>query len=199
MKYTQIPETTFENIQLNAGIVVDGFTPGTGEINNILFATTGGVSFADAIEYIDFGDDIDNCPKNMMELKHLDTHTVTLSGTAVTMSASSAKMLMAAADVDGSDSTHIVPRNDLLTTDFDDIWWIGDYSDKNTGANAGFMAIKLINALSTGGFALQTADKGKGNFAFEFTGHYSMEDQTKVPYELYVKQGASGATGVTGV
>ena len=98
MKYTQIPADTFQNIQLNAGILTDGFTPDTGEIGNILGATTGGTSFADAIEYIDFGDDIDNCPKNMKELKKLDSHTVTLSGTFVTMSAATAKLLMAAAD-----------------------------------------------------------------------------------------------------
>lgn len=187
MKYTQIPLTTFENIQLNAGILVDGFTPDTGEIGNIIGATTGGVSFSDAVEYIDFGDDIDNCPKNMKELKKLDSHTVTMSGTFVTISAATAKMLAAAADADSQNAGHIIPRNDLLDTDFTEVWWIGDYSDKNTGADAGYMAIKLINALSTGGFAIQTGDKAKGNFAFEFTGHYSMDDQEKVPYEIYVK------------
>lgn len=198
MKYTQIPADTFQNIQLNAGILVDGFTPATGVIGNLLGATTGGTSFSDSIEYIDFGDDIDNCPKNMKELKKLDSHTVTLSGTFVTMKPATAKMLAGAADVDSNDSSHIVPRNDLLDGDFDEIWWVGDYSDVNTGANAGFIAIKMINALSTGGFAIQSTDKGKGNFAFEFTGHYSMNDQDKVPYEIYIKAGAEGATGATG-
>jgi len=187
MKYTQIPTTTFENIQLNAGIIVDAFNPDSGEVGNILCATTGGVAFADAVEYVDFGEDIDNCPKNMKELKKLDSHAVTLSGTAVTIDATFAKMAAGAADVDSDNAGHIIPRNDILPTDFDEIWWVGDYSDKNTGADAGYMAIKLINALSTGGFALQTSDKGKGNFAFEFTGHYSMDDQDKVPYEIYVK------------
>lgn len=187
MKYTQIPANTFENIQLNAGIIVDVFDPDSGEIGNILCATTGGVAFADEIEYVDFGEDIDNCPKNMKELKKLDSHTVTLSGTAVTMDAAFVKMAAGAADVDPDNAGHIVPRNEILPADFKEIWWVGDYSDKNTGADAGYMAIKLINALSTGGFALQTEDKGKGNSAFEYTGHYSMDDQDKVPYEIYVK------------
>ena len=68
MKFTQIPSTAFQNIQLNAGILVDSFVPSTGTIGNLLGATTGGVQFQDSIEYTDFGDDIDNCPKNMLEL-----------------------------------------------------------------------------------------------------------------------------------
>ena len=189
MKYTQIPATAFQNIQLNAGILVDSFTPATGVIGNLLGATTGGVNFTDSIEYTDFGDDIDNCPKNMLELKKLDSHEVTMSGTFVTLSASTAQMLAAAADVDALDSTHIVPRNDLLATDFKDIWWVGDYSDVNTGDNAGFVAIHMINALNTGGFQIQSTDKGKGQFAFTFTGHYSMSAQDTVPYELFIKSG----------
>ncbi len=189
MKYTQIPATAFEQIQLNAGILVDGFDPVTGVIGNLLGATTGGVQFQDSVEYTDFGDDIDNCPKNMMELKKLDSHEVTMSGTFVTLSPDTAKMLAAVADVDSEDSGHIIPRNDLLTTDFINVWWIGDYSDVNTGDNAGFIAIKMINALNTGGFQIQSGDKAKGQFAFTFTGHYSMNAQDKVPYEIYIREG----------
>lgn len=191
MKYTQIPTTAFEQIQLNAGILVDDFNPATGVIGRLLGATTGGVSFTDAVEYSDFGEDIDNCPKNMMELKKLDSHDVTMSGTFVTLSAETAKMLVAVGDVDSQDETHIIPRNDLLQTDFVTVWWIGDYSDVNTGDNAGFVAIKMFNALNTGGFSIQSTDKGKGQFAFEFTGHYSMEAQDTVPYEIYIKQGGA--------
>ena len=191
MKYTQIPATAFQNIQLNAGILVDNFTPATGAIGNLIGATTGGVNFTDTPEYQDFGDDIDNCPKNMMELKVLDNHEVKMSGTFVTVTASTVKKLAAVADVDAGDSTHIVPRNDVLLTDYENLWWIGDYSDVNTGENAGFIAIKLMNALNTGGFKIQSSDKGKGQFAFEFTGHYSMSAQNTVPYEIYVKSGST--------
>lgn len=194
MKYTQIPSTAFQNIQLNAGILADSFTPATGTIGNLLGATTGGVNFTDTVEYTDFGEDIDNCPKNTLELKKLDSHEVKMSGTFVTVSAALAKLLAGAADVDDLDATHIVPRNDIETTDFDDIWWIGDYSDVNTGSNAGFVAIHMLNALNTGGFQLQSTDKAKGQFAFEFTGHYSMSAQDIVPYEIYIKQGGSTPT-----
>lgn len=193
MKYTQIPAGTFEQIQLNAGILVDNFNPATGVIGNLLGATTGGINFTDSVAYNDFGEDIDNCPKNTKELKKLDSHDAKMSGTFVTVTAATAKKLVGAADIDGSDSTHIVPRNDVLSGDFQTVWWIGDYSDENTGANAGFIAIKLLNALSTGGFQIQSTDKGKGQFAFEFTGHYSINAQDVVPYEIYVRQGESSS------
>lgn len=195
MKYTQIPVTAFQNIQLNAGILVDSFVPAAGTIGRLLGATTGGVNFTDSVEYSDYGDDIDNCPKNMLELKKLESHDVKMSGTFVTLSAATAKMLVAVGDVDEADETHIIPRNDLLTTDFVDLWWVGDYSDKNTGDNAGFVAIHMMNALNTGGFQIQSTDRGKGQFAFEFTGHYSMDAQDTVPYEVYIQQGGAASLG----
>ena len=192
-KFAQIPATTFQNLQMNAGILVKTFAPATGTITDLLGATTGGVSFTDSVSYTDFGDDIDNCPKNTKELKKIDSREVTMSGTFVTVTAEMAKRLAGAADIDGTDSTKIVPRDVLESADFEDLWWIGDYSDVNTGANAGFLAIHLLNALNTGGFSIQSTDKGKGQFAFSFTGHYSMSDQETVPYEMYVKAGVASA------
>jgi len=189
MKFTKIPTDTFENIQMNAGILVKGFTPATGEITGLMGATTGGVNFTATPTYSDYGEDIDNCPKNTLELKKLDSWEVSMSGTFVTINADTAKTLIASADVDSLDNTHIIPRNDVLAEDFEDIWWIGDYSDKNEGANAGYCAVHMMNTLSTGGFQIQSSDKGKGNFAFTFTGHYSMSAQDTVPFEVYIKKG----------
>jgi len=187
MKYTKIPADTFKQIQLNAGILVDAFDPATEEIGNIIGATTGGINFTATPAYSDYGEDIDNCPKNTKELKKQDDIDAKMSGTFVTVSAGLVKRLVAAGDVDANDARHIIPRKDLVDSDFQTIWWIGDYSDVNDGSNAGFLAIKLMNALSTGGFQIQSTDKGKGQFAFEFTGHFSMAEQDKVPYEIYVK------------
>jgi len=191
MKFTQIPTNAFKEMQMNAGILVDSFTPASGTIGNLIGATTGGINFKATPTYTDFGEDIDNCPKNMMELKKLDSWEATLSGTFVTVTASIAKQLIGAADADSSDATHIVPRNDIATTDFDDVWWIGDYSDKNGTTNGGYCAIHLINALSTDGFQIQSTDKAKGQFAFTFTGHYSKDDPDEVPFEVYIKAGTA--------
>lgn len=192
MKFTQIPASTFEELQLNAGILLSEFDPETGsfERENILGATSGGVSFTDVPEYSDYGEDIDNCPKNTKELKRVNSREITMGGTYLTVNTQRAKSLIAAADVDEIDETKIVPRDNLEDTDFTDIWWAGDYSDKNDDENGGFIAIRLINALSTSGFSLQTGDKSKGQLAFGYTAHYSIADPSKVPYEMYIKQGS---------
>ena len=190
-KFTRVPEDTFEKLQLNAGILVDTFTPATGTIGNILGATTGGINFASNPEFTDFGEDVDNVPNNMKELKHLVGFDPQMSGTFLTCTPSLAKSLVGAADIATGDSTKVVPRATLLSTDFDDVWWIGDYSDVNTGDNAGFIAIHLINALNTAGFQIQSTKDEKGQLAFEYHGHYSIEDQETVPFEIYVKAGAA--------
>ena len=190
MKYTKIPETTFKNLQLNAGVLLSAFDPVTATVANesIIGATTGGVNFTATPTFSDYGEDIDNCKKNMKELKKLDSWEISLSGTYVTVDANAVKALVGAADVSGN---KITPRNDLKLTDFTDVWWVGDYSDQNGETNGGFVAIHMMNALSTGGFAIQSSDNGKGNFAFTYTAHYSMSAQDTVPFEVYVKAGTA--------
>ena len=194
MKYTKIPTDTFKNLQLNAGVLLKSFDVDTQTLaaDSIVGATSGGVSFTAVPSFIDFGEDIDNCPKNMKEMKKLDSWEAKLSGTFASVSKSLAKTLVGAADLAGS---KITPRNDLAAADFSDLWWVGDYSEVNedgtSTGKAGFIAIHLLNSLSTGGFSIQSSDKGKGQFEFEFTGHYSMEDQDKVPFEVYVQEGTA--------
>lgn len=193
MKFTKIPSDTFQKLQINAGILTTDFTPATGTVGESgqIGATSGGINFTATPTFSDFGDDIDNCPKNMKELKKLDSWEVKMSGTFVNADTAIAKKLIGAADIGSSDTTKVTPRNDLEDSDFGDIWLVGDYSDKNGAENGGYIAIKLLNALSTGGFKLQTSDKAKGQFAFEFTGHYSMSAQDTVPFELYIKAGTA--------
>nr|DAG29383.1 MAG TPA: major tail protein [Caudoviricetes sp.] len=194
MKYTKIPTDTFKNLQLNAGVLLKSFDVETQTLaaDSIVGATSGGVSFTAVPSFTDFGEDIDNCPKNMKEMKKLDSWEAKMSGTFASVSKSLAKTLVGAADLAGS---KITPRNDLAAADFSDLWWVGDYSEVNedgtSTGKAGFIAIHLLNSLSTGGFSIQSSDKGKGQFEFEFTGHYSMEDQDKVPFEVYVQEGTA--------
>lgn len=200
MKFTQIPENTFKNIQLNAGVLLKAFTPDTGTLKatDILGATSGGANFTATPSFTDFGEDIDNCPANMKELKVLDGWEAKMSGTFVTVTAGLAVKLTGAADESGG---KITPRNELKASDFADLWWVGDYSAVNEdgneggseGASAGFCAIHLLNSLSTGGFQIQSSKKGKGQFAFEFTGHYSMDAPETVPFEIYIKEGTEAA------
>lgn len=198
-KFTQIPTDTFKKLQLNAGMLATEFDPATGKISagNIIGATSGGVSFEATPSFTDFGDDIDNCPKNTKELKRLESWEAKMSGSFVTMDTNTAKSVIGAATIAGDDATKVVPRNSVDANDFKDIWWIGDYSDVNedgtSAGKAGFIAIKLISALSTGGFKIQSGDKAKGTFAFEYTGHYSIAHIDTVPFEIYIKAGSADA------
>lgn len=197
-KFTQIPTDTFKKLQLNAGILTTKFDPATGELSasSIIGATSGGVSFEATPSFTDFGEDIDNCPKNTKELKKLDSWDAKMSGSFVTMDTNVATSVIGTAAVASNDPTKVVPRNSVEAQDFKNIWWVGDYSDINedgsSAGKAGFIAIKLINALSTGGFKIQSGDKAKGTFEFEYTGHYSSENIDTVPFELYIKAGSAG-------
>lgn len=189
-KYTKIPADTFKKLVMNAGIMCRNFDPDTREASNQIGATTGGLTINCTPTFVDFGDDIDNCPKNMKELKEITEYDCNISGTLLTIDNNGAKMLLGAADLDSS-TGKIAPRFELKDEDFNDVWFIGDYSDENTGATAGCIAIHILNALNTSGFSLKTADKGKGQFAFTMTGHVSMDDQDTVPFELYIMSEAS--------
>ena len=197
MKYTQIPVNTFQQLQMNAGYFAKKFNPADGEVeqDDILGATSGGANITVTPSYVDLGEDIDNCPKNTKELKQLESWEIKGSGTLVTMNPEIARMFVGAADIDESDATKITPRMTLSQSDFADLWLIGDYSDKNGAQNGGFIAIHLINALSTGGFQIQTTDKAKGQFAFEFTAHQSISTPDVVPVEIYVKAGTDEPKG----
>lgn len=196
-KFTQIPIDTFKKLQLGAGILITEFDPATGALSapNIIGATSGGVSFEATPSFTDFGEDIDNCPKNTKELKKLDSWEAKLSGSFVTMDTNVAKSVIGTATVASNDPTKVMPRNSVEAEDFKNIWWVGDYSDINedgsTAGKAGFIAIKLINALSTGGFKIKSGDKAKGTLEFEYTGHYSSANIDTVPFEIYIKAGSA--------
>ena len=182
--FTVIPQDTFDNLQTDAGVLLKTFNPAQPAAPadaDIITATTGGINVVCEPTYSDFGEDIDNVPNNMKELKHLDGWNCTLSTTALGTSPDLIKLALGAADIDGT--TKIVPRADLEQTDFADLWWVGDKAD------GGLVAVQILNALSTGGFNLQTTKNGKGEISLELTGHVSINAQTVVPMVFYSKEG----------
>lgn len=195
MKFNRIPEDTFKQIQLGAGAILSEFDPETEEISlaNIVGASSGGVNFSATPTYSDYGEDIDNCPKNMMELKKLDSWDIKMTGSYVTVTPVAVASMIGAADVSGN---KVTPRSDISAADFKDLWWVGDYSDKNGEENGGYVAIHMMNTMSTGGFKMQSTDKAKGKFDFEYTAHYSMAKQGVVPFEVYIKAGSDEPVGV---
>lgn len=187
MRFYEIPENAFDGFQVEAGMLLNKFDPETGDFQNddILTATTGGVNVVCQAEYSDYGEDVDNCPPNMMELKRLNGWTCTIGTTALGTSARVIRMSLGAADIEAS-SGAIVPRQELKMSDFSDLWFVGQK------ANGSFLAVQLMNALSTGGFNLQTSKAGKGQIALEITGHVSIKAQNVVPMKFYSTDAPEG-------
>ena len=187
--FTKIPENTFDTLQVDVGVLLKQFNPEDPAVNDddIITATTGGIKINCIPEYNDWGEDVDNCPNDTMELKTQSGWKCTIGTTAIGTSPDMIKLALGAADKIG---TKVVPRATLKMTDFSTLWWVGDMAD------GGFVAVKLFNMLSTGGFSLQTTKKGKGQTSLELTGHVSIKAQDVVPMEFYSISG-SDDSGVT--
>lgn len=232
--FTKISQTAFEEMQLDAGILLNTFNVANPNVqdSHIITATTGGINISCVPTYEDIAEDVDNAPKNMKEFKKLSSWESKMSGTALSTNYKMIELALGVADsTDGttykaSTDTSVVsgktyytrsgsspnytytavasptgnpstsnyfeidtvqytikPRRDIDQGDFNDLWWVGDRAD------GGLVAVKLINALSTGGLTLQTTKNGKGTIAFEFTGHTSSANQTEMPMVFYSVEG----------
>ena len=196
--YSQAPSDTFLKIQMGAGMFVDSFTPATGAVGSPLFATDGGAKFEAKPKFVDLGDGIDNIPPGTKELKDIESWEVTISGTGKTVDAATVKRNLGAADIDSEDETKITPRNYLKDSDFIDCWWIGPVGRSGSGESSDYIAIHLKNALSVDGFSMQTKNRDKGSFPFNFMAHYSILAPDEVPFDVYVKNTPAASSSGSG-
>ena len=183
-RFSVVSQDVFDEFQVDAGVLLKNFDPKNPELvdEDIICATTGGINPTCVPTYSDWGEDVDNVPSGMKELMHLDSYECTLGFTALNTTAEVIRMALGAADI-GEEYGAIIPRRDLKDTDFADLWWVGDRSD------GGLVAIRLINALSSSGFNLQTTKNGKGQIAVTLTGHPSIKEQSQVPMQFCVQEG----------
>lgn len=181
-KFSKVSENTFNELQTDAGVLLRDFNPESPElvVDDIICATTGGINPTCVPTMSDWGEDIDNVPNGTLELQHIDGWECNLGFTALNVTPEVIKMALGAADVG---EKAIIPRNALKNDDFKDIWWVGDRSD------GGMVAVRLMNALSTGGFSLQTSKNGKGQVAVTLRGFISIKETDVVPMEFYIGEG----------
>jgi hypothetical protein len=95
----------------------------------------------------------------------------------------------------GSESGGLITPADVLTDSmFEDVTLVADYSDVNkdggTGSSvkAGYIAVTIKDALNTTGFQCTTTKDGKGQFPFEFRGHYDLSNPDDPPFEIFVQE-----------
>lgn len=184
-RFTVISTDAFDALQVDAGVILTNFDPAdpykTPKSSDILATTSGGVNPVYETEFTDYGEDVDNVPNNMMEFKRLTNQTASISFSSIKFNAENTKWALGAADTEllSNGVTVVKPRRDVLLSDFKDIWWVGDK------ANGGAYAIKLLNALSTGGLNIQSSKNGKGTNAITVTGHVSIHAQEVMPMMIY--------------
>lgn len=192
-KFTKMNPDDFKHMTWDAGIIMDSFEPSTGTVtlSSIRWATTGDNSFSATRDLTDMGEDINNCPEGTMQLQRANAWQAQLTGTAVTITTAEVAEFLGNADIDTSDTTKIVPRTDLLLSDFKDKWLLVNYSEYNGEKKGGWVAIHLLNALSTDGFTGNFGKNANGQFPYTLRAFYDMDDMDTVPFEIYVKAGTA--------
>ena len=191
---TALRNETFQNLQLNAGIMLKNFEyaniadsdalkaaiksavqAGT----NILGATRGGGTFTVTREIRE--PEIDGRRYPFKGGKFVDSADAYLSTTLLEVTGDNIKTLLGSADIttEGKKST-IKMRTALTDADYlTNVVWVGDRSDGH------LIAIVLYNALNTADFSLTYTDKGEGTLAAEFHAHQSeVLDYDTAPFEI---------------
>lgn len=183
MRFNKLSSDTFNELQLGAGVMLSSFdpeNPAEPSGSDILFATTGGINISCVPTMTDLGADIDNCPNGVAELQRTNSWDCTISTTALSVSPSTIQLALGAADITGNKVT----ARKVRISDFkSELWWVGEQGEN------GMVAVKLSNALSTGGFTLQTTKNGKGQVSLTIKAFPRLADPDIVPMDFYSIEG----------
>jgi hypothetical protein len=203
MKYNQIPPDLFKTIQTGAGFICKNFNVFTGEATGYLGATTGGLTISITPNTKDYGEDIDNVKKNTFQLKRIDDYEAKMSGTFVSASKATHKSLLGSvtettetppSGTTGAaynSVTRLSPNVNYDDSDFETLWWVGDYTDDNNSTDGKYLAVRMDNCINTSGFSLKTTDKEKGQFSFEYLAHYSLVSDN-IPFAIFMVENNDG-------
>lgn len=190
---TALRADTFENLQLNAGVVLKNFTYDSVTDStalkaairtaitegNILGATRGGGEFHVTRETRD--PDIDGKRYAYKGGSFVDSADAYLSTTLVEVTPDNIKALLGTGDATTSGKkTTIKMRTAIGTDDYlTNLCWAGDLSDGR------IVLIVLKNAFNTADFTLSYEDKNEGTLAAEFHAHQaSFDDYDYAPFEV---------------
>lgn len=181
-KATRITADAAENMQANAGILLNTFditNPVEPADSAIICDTTGDFTFNCQPDTQDFFEDVNNAPTNTKEGKRINGWTCTAAFTSLTITDEALKMALGAADT-ASDGG-IKPRTQYVSADFKTLYWIGDMFDDDK-----LLCIKMDNAVSTEGISFTSTNRGKGGLGVTLTAHTSTADIENVPMTFYI-------------
>lgn len=192
---TGLTPATFENLQLNAGVFLEGFDVSTYEDGDALEdailealedgtktigATVGGGSFvaeptmrqieADGMRYPIIGSTVN------------DMYTGRLTGTMKEITQKNFKRALVSCDIDTSkpNVAKLTVRTDIEKKDYiPRLSWVGDTSK-------GFVLIELDNAINIKGATFTFTDRGEGSIPFDFQAHHAnLADMSHAPFRIY--------------
>ena len=171
----------FKSIPKGSGNILSDFSLETPKIDktNVVHATKGGVQITYQNTIEDTLADIDNAPTNTKQGAEVSGTTATISYTTPNADPKTIQMAVGTADIDPDDPTHVVARLKTVLTDFKPLWWVGPMT------GGGFLVVKILNALSTGGLKIQTAHRGGGSMQITLTAFSDLENPDQAPMEFY--------------
>lgn len=184
----------FDNLQLNAGIFLEGLdyssiadasalktaiasavTAGT----TILGVTRGGGSFT--VTRDTRTPDVDGMRYPFKNSDFVDSIDAYLSGTLLEVNPTNFKRLLATGTVTTSGKkTTVTMRTEIASTDYiSKLCWVGDLADGR------LVLIELDNAINTADFSLTFTDKGEGTMTFEFHARQAdVTDYDNAPFRV---------------
>lgn len=193
---TGLRAETFENLQLNAGIMLANFSLSTVSSANALAsaiatkkaspdgdflgATRGGGNFVVTRDIRE--PDIDGRRYPFVGGKFVDSVDARLTTTLVEITPDNLVKALGNGEKSTSGSKTTIKMHTAIEEDdyLTNVVWIGDIADGR------MVAIELTNALNTADFNLTYADKGEGTLAVEFHAHQSdVDDYDYAPYNIY--------------
>lgn len=192
---TGLRASTFENLQLNAGMFLANFDYSTatdaatlGALlkterektsgSALIGATRGGGTFVCTPNTRSI--EADGKREEWKGSSVNDGWTIKLTTTLLEINAANLKRSFGTADVTDAEKKHTIKiRTDIKDADYiESLVWVGDTSK-------GYVLIAIKNALNTAGATLTWTDKGEGTIPVEFTAHQDgLETDGYAPCEV---------------
>lgn len=192
---TGLRASTFENLQLNAGMFLANFDYSTatdaatlGALlkterektsgSALIGATRGGGTFVCTPTTRSI--EADGKREEWKGSSVNDGWTIKLTTTLLEINATNLKRSFGTADVTDTEKKHTIKiRTDIKDADYiNSLVWVGDTSK-------GYVLIAIKNALNTAGATLTWTDKGEGTIPVEFTAHQDgLETDGYAPCEV---------------
>ena len=192
---TGLRASTFENLQLNAGMFLANFDYSTatdaatlGALlkterektsgSALIGATRGGGTFVCTPNTRSI--EADGKREEWKGSSVNDGWTIKRTTTLLEINATNLKRAFGTADVTDTEKKHTIKiRTDIKDADYiDSLVWVGDTSK-------GYVLIAIKNALNTAGATLTWTDKGEGTIPVEFTAHQDgLETDGYAPCEV---------------